>query len=78
MTEETDGMFNADVFFKMKKLGIFKNVGSGGRVNKLDLVVSLKTNEIFAAGLDVKTHMLVLSDHELLKLSSSKLYDGNS
>lgn len=67
-------MFNADVFSKMKKTGIFINVGRGGSVNQLDLVDALKTNEIFAAGLDVTTPEPLPPDHELLKLKNCGEY----
>ncbi|XP_037960026.1 glyoxylate reductase/hydroxypyruvate reductase-like isoform X2 [Teleopsis dalmanni] len=55
LTEETAGIFNAAAFEKMKKKAIFVNVARGGIVNQEDLYDALKTNKIFAAGLDVVT-----------------------
>ncbi|KAK9883395.1 hypothetical protein WA026_001569 [Henosepilachna vigintioctopunctata] len=68
LTKETDQMFNAEAFAKMKKTAIFVNISRGGVVNQPDLIAALKQNKIFAAGLDVMTPEPLPSDHELLKL----------
>ncbi|XP_044759200.1 glyoxylate reductase/hydroxypyruvate reductase-like [Coccinella septempunctata] len=70
LTKETDKMFNAEVFSKMKKNAIFINVSRGAIVNQPDLVDALRTNRIYAAGLDVMTPEPLPSDHELLKLKN--------
>ncbi|KAK9883397.1 hypothetical protein WA026_001570 [Henosepilachna vigintioctopunctata] len=73
LTKETDQMFNAEAFAKMKKTAVFVNISRGGIVNQPDLIVALKQNKIFAAGLDVMTPEPLPSDHELLKLPNCVL-----
>lgn len=63
-------MFNAELFSKMKKNAIFINVSRGAIVNQPDLVEALKTNRIYAAGLDVMTPEPLPANHELLKLKN--------
>ncbi|KAL3274627.1 hypothetical protein HHI36_016008 [Cryptolaemus montrouzieri] len=70
LTKETDKMFNAESFSKMKKTSIFVNVSRGALVNQPDLVRALKEKQIFAAGLDVMTPEPLPPDHELLRLSN--------
>ncbi|XP_053959278.1 glyoxylate reductase/hydroxypyruvate reductase-like isoform X3 [Anastrepha ludens] len=55
LTKDTAGVFNATAFGKMKKTAVLVNIGRGGIVNQPDLYEALKTNQIFAAGLDVMT-----------------------
>jgi phosphoglycerate dehydrogenase-like enzyme len=53
-TEETYEYFNMErVFSKMKKSGIFMNIGRGTCAHEEDLVQALKTNVIAGAVLDV-------------------------
>lgn len=54
----------------MKKNAIFINVSQGAIVNQPDLIKALKTNKIYAAGLDVTTPQPLPADHELLKLKN--------
>lgn len=49
----TQGMFNKDVFKKMKNTSYLINTGRGAVVNELDLIESLKSGEIAGAALDV-------------------------
>lgn len=49
----TKGMFNADVFKRMKKTAVFINSARGPLHVQSDLCQALKNGDIFAAGLDV-------------------------
>lgn len=53
LTPETTGLFNADLFARMKKGAIFVNIGRGKEVVTADLIAALKSGQIGAAGLDV-------------------------
>ncbi|ESP00101.1 hypothetical protein LOTGIDRAFT_113208 [Lottia gigantea] len=70
LTEETKGMFNKDLFKKMKKSAIFINTSRGGVVNQEDLYEALKSGEIGAAGLDVTTPEPLPTDSPLLTLDN--------
>lgn len=74
LNDETKLMFNKTCFAKMKKTAIFVNVGRGGVVNTEDLVEALKTNQIFAAGLDVMTPEPLPTNHPLLQLPNVGMY----
>lgn len=67
-TPETEGMFNRNVFRKMKKTAIFINASRGGVVNESDLYDALREKEIAGAGLDVFCNEPIGSDHPLLSL----------
>lgn len=56
LNAESDKMFNAEVFSKMKKSAVFINTSRGGVMNEQDLAYALKNHEIRAAGIDVLTH----------------------
>ncbi|KAK9883398.1 hypothetical protein WA026_001571 [Henosepilachna vigintioctopunctata] len=68
LNKETEKMFDAKAFSKMKSSAIFVNVSRGATVNQPDLIAALKEKRIFAAGLDVMTPEPLPPDHELLKL----------
>lgn len=53
LTKETEGVFNASAFAKMKSDAIFINAGRGGIHNEKDLQEALENKEIWGAGLDV-------------------------
>lgn len=55
LTRETKGMFNAEVFRRMKPSAYFINVTRGGLVDQDALVSALKEKRIRGAGLDVAT-----------------------
>ncbi len=55
LTSETRGIFNQQIFSKLKPTAYFINVSRGGLVNQDDLVRALKTKQISGAGLDVTT-----------------------
>ncbi|MBY7147310.1 dihydrofolate reductase, partial [Levilactobacillus brevis] len=52
----TMGIFNADVFAKMKSTAYIINAARGVLIKEADLVTALKTGEIAGAGLDVFEH----------------------
>ncbi|XP_048580734.1 glyoxylate reductase/hydroxypyruvate reductase [Nematostella vectensis] len=70
LNEETKGMFNKQVFSKMKKNAIFVNASRGGVVNQEDLYEALKNGEIRGAGLDVTVPEPIPLDHPLLTLKN--------
>ena len=53
VTEETKGIFNKDVFAKMKKTAYFVNNSRGAVVVEEDLIEALRSHEIKGAALDV-------------------------
>ncbi|KAH8266334.1 hypothetical protein KR038_000595 [Drosophila bunnanda] len=53
LTKDTQGVFNATAFNKMKQTAVLVNIGRGKIVNQDDLYEALKSNRIFSAGLDV-------------------------
>jgi phosphoglycerate dehydrogenase-like enzyme len=55
LTKHTRGMFNAEVFNRMKPTAYFINVSRGGLVDQPALVTALKEHRIKGAGLDVTT-----------------------
>lgn len=54
LTEETTGLFDADLFSAMKPGALFINVGRGGSVVQADLIAALESGVISGAGLDVQ------------------------
>lgn len=65
LTNITKGMFNEQVFSKMKKSAYFINVSRGGLVDHEALVKALKEKRIRGAGLDVTTPEPLPPDHVL-------------
>jgi phosphoglycerate dehydrogenase-like enzyme len=53
VTRETAGVFNADVFMKMRPSALFFNIGSAAAVAEDDLIAALQNSIIAGAGLDV-------------------------
>lgn len=70
LTDKNKGLFNSNVFKKMKKTSIFINTSRGGLVVQDDLHEALKSGEILAAGLDVTTPEPLPTDSPLLKLEN--------
>ncbi len=67
-TPENAGMFNAEVFEKMKPNAIFVNTARGGFHNEKDLYNALTKKKIWGAGLDVTNPEPMSKDNQLLKL----------
>ncbi len=67
LTSETEGMFNAEVFSKMKESSIFVNAGRGGSVVEEDLVQAIEEKQIAGAGLDVFEQEPIPDNHPFLK-----------
>lgn len=76
LTPETKHMFDAEAFSKMKSTSVFINVARGQIVDQDALVAALKTNQIFAAGLDVMTPEPLNSDNVLLTLPNCCKYSS--
>ncbi|MBX2964183.1 MAG: D-glycerate dehydrogenase [Cyclobacteriaceae bacterium] len=53
LSDETRGLFNREVFSKMKPSSIFINTSRGGVHNETDLIEALNQGLIWGAGLDV-------------------------
>ncbi|SES65110.1 glyoxylate reductase [Salinibacillus kushneri] len=70
LTEDTENMFQAEEFKKMKSSAIFINTSRGGVVNEEDLYNALKKKDIQAAGLDVFQNEPIDEHHPLLQLEN--------
>jgi glyoxylate reductase len=68
LTDETRGLFNKEIFMKMKNTAVFINVSRGPVVDEDALYQALVHGEIAAAGLDVFEKEPVDADHPLLTL----------
>ncbi|WP_018921471.1 2-hydroxyacid dehydrogenase [Salsuginibacillus kocurii] len=69
-TKETHHLIGKDELQKMKKTAILINVSRGGTVDEEALYAALKSNDIYAAGLDVFEGEPIASTHPLLTLSN--------
>ena len=67
LNTETEHMFNADAFRRMKRTAIFVNTARGGIVDQPALCAALVQGEIAAAGIDVTTPEPLPPDDPLLK-----------
>lgn len=70
LNNDSEGIFNASVFDKMKRSSAFFNVGRGGMVNHDDLYEALNSGVIAAAGLDVTSPEPLPKDHLLFTLTN--------
>jgi glyoxylate reductase len=68
LSEETKGLFNKDVFAKMKPSSIFINTARGTIHNEQDLLDALQRGVIWGAGLDVTNPEPMASDSPLLSM----------
>lgn len=66
----TRGMFNKDVFTKMKKTAYLINTGRGPVVNESDLIWALQNKEIAGAALDVTDPEPILEGNPLLDMDN--------
>jgi phosphoglycerate dehydrogenase-like enzyme len=67
LTPQTQGIFNAALFDKMKPSAYFINIARGGSVVTADLVEALQNGKIAGAGLDVTDREPLPPDHPLWK-----------
>ncbi len=70
LTEETKGMFNRDVFKRMKKTAMIINTARGPLVNEADLAEALGSGKIAYAGLDVYDREPLPPDNPLRQLDN--------
>jgi glyoxylate reductase len=68
LSDETRGLFDKNVFSKMKKNSIFINTSRGGVHNELDLIEALRSETIWGAGLDVTNPEPMHADNPLLQM----------
>jgi len=67
LTAESDDLFDAALFDRMKPSALFINVGRGGSVVTADLIEALENSTIAGAGLDVQDPEPVPPGHPLWK-----------
>lgn len=72
-TAETVGLFNAEIFSKMKPSAILINTARGALINNQDLLNALNTEQLACAILDVLEQEPPPKDHILLAAQSEKL-----
>ena len=72
-TTETQGLFNAKIFSKMKPSAILINTARGALINSQDLLDALHTKQLACAMLDVLEQEPPPKDHILLAAQSDKL-----
>lgn len=68
--KETAGMFDAELFSKMKKDSYFINTARGGLVNEKDLLKAVKSGHLAGVGLDVFAEEPTPVDNELLSFDN--------
>jgi glyoxylate reductase len=71
LSDKTRGLFNKDVFSRMKKSAIFINTSRGGVHNEEDLIEALRSETIWGAGLDVTNPEPMLADNPLLQMPNA-------
>lgn len=70
LTEETKGIFNKDIFAKMKPTSILVNTARGKVVNEKDLIEALQQKQIWGAGLDVTDPEPMEANNPLLNMEN--------
>ena len=70
LSEETEGIFDSEIFRKMKSSAIFINTARGGIHNEKDLITALEQQQIWGAGLDVTDPEPMHPDNPLLKMKN--------
>jgi len=71
LSDETRGLFNKDVFSRMKKSAIFINTSRGGVHNEEDLIKALRSETIWGAGLDVTNPEPMHANNPLLQMPNA-------
>ena len=69
-TPQTDKLFDAKIFKKMKKSAFLINTARGKVINQKDLVISLKKKIIAGAGLDVFEEEPISNTNPLTRLNN--------
>lgn len=72
LTDETQGLMDAEAFSKMKESAIFLNLGRGPIVVEKDLAAALDNGDIAAAGLDVLSVEPMREDNPLRRIKDSE------
>ncbi len=67
LTDETEGMINAEAFARMRPGTVLINTARGGLVDEAAFVDALKNGKLLAAGLDVFAEEPVAADNRLLR-----------
>jgi phosphoglycerate dehydrogenase-like enzyme len=65
LTDETRGLFDADMFARMKRGAYYISVGRGGTTVTADLIEALKSGQVGGAGLDVTDPEPLPDNHPL-------------
>jgi glyoxylate reductase len=73
LTPETKGIFNHDVFRKMKRTAIFINTARGAIHVEADLIEAMKEKIIWGCGLDVTNPEPMLPDNPLLYMPTAAI-----
>ena len=68
LTPDTQNLFSADQFSKMKPTSVLVNTSRGGLVDQDALVNALQTKQIYSAALDVTSPEPLPTDHPLFSL----------
>ncbi len=71
LSDETRGLFNKDVFSRMRKSAIFINTSRGGVHNEEDLIEALRSETIWGAGLDVTNPEPMHANNPLLQMPNA-------
>lgn len=69
-TKDTRGIFNAEMFSRVKRGCVFVNVGRGDAVIQDDLIAALKSGDIWGAALDVTCPEPLLAGNELWSMEN--------
>lgn len=70
LTPATRGLFNRDVFGRMRQGSVLINTARGELVNEEDLAAALESGQLSGAGLDVFAEEPATANHPLFRLSN--------
>lgn len=68
LTDETQGLFNAEIFSNCKQGAYYINIGRGATTHTEDLIAALKSGQLAGAGLDVFETEPLPQDHPLWEM----------
>ena len=72
-TKETDGMFDANMFGRMKNTAVLINTARGRIINQKDLTDALSSRRIYGAGMDVFESEPIKKDDPLTRMENAVL-----